>query len=836
LQSSTTFRIPFTIAIAATLLALLAIAPRAGAKTVLSETASAGATTAKPCSTSLRPGDDGVYTREFTSAVPSVLEATLSGGSGDWDLIVFSKRTGEPVAGSAQPGSEEIAGGYSFTGEKLVAQACALPGASGTPQIEVELTPIEGEPTPAPSLVRVALPDEGAEKELTMSGLDVTHSVGSDWADVVVYGQEDRGVLARHGLSFSTRVENLSKQSERQRLAEERTELRAGEGFPSGRTGTYRRLFDYEEELKALAAENPGLVRLITLPEKTYEGRSVIGIEISKRVNVRNGKPTYMQMGVHHAREWPSGEHAIEWAYQLLTDYEAGDKQAVKLVKKTRATVIPIVNPDGFNASREAGELQGAAGGRSASSETAETVNIVTHPVEYRRKNCRFLDDSEGGSCLQPDLGLAAAGVDPNRNYGGFWGGPGASTDPTAADYRGPGPFSEPETRNIQNYISTHQVTAFITNHTFTGLLLRPPALQSSGVTVDEPVYKGLGAQMASRNGYENLPSYELYDTSGGTEDWAYYSTGAFGFTFEIGKFAFHPSYAETVAEWNGTSTYFEQNGGNVKAYYDLAKAAANPKLHAVIEGKGPKKGTVTLTKQFKTATSPVLDDSGAEGDVIKFDDKLETVARIRKRGRFKIALNPSTRPVVAQEKGEKGAGPPSDPIAFSGDPSTTVPCADAATEDPTCWNDHAFTVPDEPGKSNAEMTIRADWASPVTDWDMSVYVDTNGDGSSEGETNPVATSQTGTNTFEQAAVGDLEPGQKYVIRMVNYSAAEPYSGAITFSGPEAYQPGKREKWTLVAKNRKGKVVKDRKLYIERGQVKTLNLVKKKKGKGGKGK
>ncbi len=444
-----------------------------------------------------------------------------------------------------------------------------------------------------------------------------------------------------------------------------------------------------------------------------------------------------MQMGAHHAREWPSAEHAIEWAYQLLGDYEAGDPRATKIVEQTRTTVIPVVNPDGFNASREAGELQGAAGGRSAADDTAETVNIVTHPVEYRRKNCRFLDDREGGSCLQPDVGLAAAGVDPNRNYGGFWGGPGASTDPTAADYRGPGPFSEPETRDIRSYIAGHQVTAFITNHTFTGLVLRPPAIAAQGPTVDEPAYKQLGAKMTAENGYANDPSYKLYDTTGGTEDWAYYATGAFGFTFEIGRFAFHPAYAETVAEWNGTSKYFDAKGGNVAAYYKIARFAAQKRHHAVIEGKGPKRGTVTVKKRFLTATSPVVDSSGVPGEVIRFKDKLESTTRIRKRGRFEIALNPSTRPIVAQERGEKDAGPPSAPIAFSGEAATATACADAETEDPACWNDHPFEVPDEPGKDNDSAEIRIDWATPTSDWDMLVFEDSDGDGSSEGETGP---------------------------------------------------------------------------------------------------
>ncbi len=822
------------------LLAALAGAATAEADTVLSERVTAPGSTGDACSSSLRSGA-GIEHEPFTSPGPSTLTATLSGGDGDWDLIVFSRRTGEPVAGSAQPGSAELAEGYAFSGEKLVAQACALEGATGSPQLEVGLTPIEGKPSPAPSLLRVSTPTGSDAAALFATGLDVTHSEGPGWADVVAYGAEDREALARAGLTYTTRVEDLSRQSERQRLAEQRsmarTETRtggarAGAGFPSGRTGTYRRLFDYEEELKALADENPGLVRLIALPEKTYEGRELLGIEITKRVNVRDGKPVFMQMGAHHAREWPSAEHAIEWAYQLLGDYEAGEKRATKIVEQTRTTVIPVVNPDGFNASREAGELQGAAGGRSAADDTAETVNIVTHPVEYRRKNCRFLDDREGGSCLQPDVGLAAAGVDPNRNYGGFWGGPGASTDPTAADYRGPGPFSEPETRDIRSYIAGHQVTAFITNHTFTGLVLRPPAIAAQGPTVDEPVYEQLGAKMTAENGYANDPSYKLYDTTGGTEDWAYYATGAFGFTFEIGRFAFHPAYAETVAEWNGTSKYFDAKGGNVAAYYRIARFAAQKRHHAVIEGKGPKRGTVTVKKRFLTATSPVVDSSGVPGKVIRFKDKLESTTRIRKRGRFEIALNPSTRPIVAQERGEQDAGPPSAPIAFSGEAATATACADAATEDPACWNDHPFEVPAEPGKDNDSAEIRIDWATPTSDWDMLVFEDSDGDGSSEGETEPVASSASGTNNYEQATVADLEPGSRYVIRVVNYAAAEPYDGTITFAGPEPFVPAGRERWTVVAKDREGEVVSRRKLYIDRGQVKQLNLTGQRRGKG----
>ena len=46
------------------------------------------------------------------------------------------------------------------------------------------------------------------------------------------------------------------------------------------------------------------------------------GIEISTGAqNTADGKPIFLIMGVHHAREWPSAEHTIEFAYDLLRNY-----------------------------------------------------------------------------------------------------------------------------------------------------------------------------------------------------------------------------------------------------------------------------------------------------------------------------------------------------------------------------------------------------------------------------------------------------------------------------------------------------------------------------------
>ena len=88
----------------------------------------------------------------------------------------------------------------------------------------------------------------------------------------------------------------------------------------------------------------------------------------------------------------------------------------------------------------------------------------------------------------------------------------------------------------MRELVSSRQVTTLITNHTYSDLVLRPPGLRSQGDPPDEPIYKDLGDTMAAENGYTSQKGWELYDTTGTTEDWSYFATGGLGFTFEIGK------------------------------------------------------------------------------------------------------------------------------------------------------------------------------------------------------------------------------------------------------------------------------------------------------------
>jgi Zinc carboxypeptidase len=767
------------------------LASTAQAATIAAPTAVDRSCTAKPLS-----GGAG-YVQQ-TVAAPSVgtVTARLDGGGGDWDLAVFDKVTGRLVAGSAYRGSREIASGYTAQATLLTVQACRVAGGAGTANLTVQTRAVDiSGPAPSASLVRVATPTRARVQQLAGLGLDLTEHGEPGFREVVLHGPADAATLAAAGFSYSVRIPNL--------VASDRTARRADAAFaaanaaselPSGRT-TYRRSFDYSEEMKRLAREHPDLVRPITLNHTTWEGRPVEGIEITTNPNARDGKPVFVQLGAHHAREWPSAEHAMEWAYELILGYRRGDAQTKRLVETTRTIVVPVVNVDGFNASREAGELLGAGAGRGdvIGSADDETVNILTHPNEYRRKNCRLLTDEAAGNCVQPAFGLASAGVDPNRNYGGFWGGPGASGDPTNETYYGPGPFSEPETQNVRELVSSRQVTTLITNHTFSNLVLRPPGIQVQGPTPDEPRYKALGDAMAAQNGYASQFGYELYDTTGTTEDWSYFATGGLGFTFEIGPDHFHPPFAETVEEYEG---------GNRGAYFLAQENTADTTAHSVLTGRAPAGAILRLRKTFATPTSQNT----------TFTDTLDSTMQVPANGVFEWHTNPSTRPLVAQDRGRAPTGDPSPPQQFSSS-GGTVPCANFDDPPEGCYEDHVVTVPSGAGIDNARATIRVEWATPVSDYDMKVLRD--------GQ--EVGSSGQSTTNFEQVTLGDPAPGE-YVVRVINFAGVEPFTGTVTFEGPDAFQPAQTETWTLFCEQPEGTIRSARQVAIARGERRSLDL------------
>ena len=453
-----------------------ALAPAASAATV-----SAPQAQARACHARLAPaGARGVDVTRVTAKVDGLVQARLS-GAGDWDLGVFDARTGRSVAGSAGFASNELAEGFVSKGQALVVQACRYRGDAGSASLRVGFDAVKtGEDGERTQVVEVRTPTRAAKARLAELGLDLTEHGRRGSLEVVLHGKRDARVLRANGFDYDVEIADLAAPLAANRRADREYAARVvASDLPSGRD-TYRRLPDYELELKELALQYPSLVRPLVLPNKSVLGRDVNAIEITANAAaVDDGKPIFLNMGVHHAREWPvvRARHGVRL-------------RPPAQLRRRRARDPPRGrHADDRAAHRQPRRLQPLPRG------LAPPGHRAVRPVRLRdeAQELRHLGDHAGGAPhghLRGQPRRRLRGTDLNRNYGGLWGGSGASTLWFSDTFRGDGPFSEPEVQNVRRLQSTRPITNLITNHTYSNLVLRPPGVAAFGFPLDEPEYE----------------------------------------------------------------------------------------------------------------------------------------------------------------------------------------------------------------------------------------------------------------------------------------------------------------------------------------------------------
>jgi hypothetical protein len=468
-----------------------------------------------------------------------------------------------------------------------------------------------------PFRLAVAWPATPAQRA-ALTAFDLTHGAREGGVEVLLWpGDQTR--LRLTGIRHRVLVDDL--------VRHDQAVARAASGAPTtatqpGQVADYRTLADYEADMAALVAARPDLCRLVALPEPTLEGRTVTGIEIARDVARPDGRPTFSVDGLHHAREWPSGELSMMFATDLVQG-EGTDPRTTALLAACRVLVVPVVNPDGFAHSR----------GFPIDDRPLEVGLQAVGAGSYWRKNRRALTGDLGLGQLGS---LTAYGVDPNRNYGIQWGGPGASDVPVQQDYRGPAVFSEPESRNVNRVLLGRGTTGYLTNHTYSDLVLRPWG-DTEADAPDEALLRQLGDACGEINGYASQKSIALYPTTGTSEDHAYAAVGALAYTFEHGLDGFHPPYAEFVPD---------AYARNREPFMILAEAAADPAHHAVIKGRTVTRAGTGVAADVtirKTVTIPTAD--GPWTDTVSFP------LRSADDGTFTAHVGPSTSPLSAVEE-----------------------------------------------------------------------------------------------------------------------------------------------------------------------------------------
>jgi hypothetical protein len=435
-------------------------------------------------------------------------------------------------------------------------------------------------------------------------------------------------------------------------------------GRVPGDNGAYRTLDEYNDDMLALVASHPDDARIISLPHRTREGRSVIGIEIAKDVHAVDGRPVWYMDGLHHAREWPSGENTIMFGFELLKNPD-NDERIDGLFRETRTILVPVVNADGFSWSR--------MHGTTTSNSLASLPFAATGQADYWRKNRQALNEDAQLPAAQRNP--TALGVDVNRNYSARWGGGGASSSNADQTYRGAGPFSEPEPRNVAELLRERQPIAVNSNHTYTGLVLRPWGYSGGEArySPDEDLMRDLGRKMCDANGYRNIHSFDLYVTTGTTTDWVYAALGSISYCFEIGFSNFHPDYAGG----DGPLHHYRLNregfillGETARfqhvAYADVPKVDKyDPGRHEVLDEHHDVEyathsviaGRVVDTEGNPLAAELVVERTteiplGAGGGNAPYAETSRATSGSAEDGTFAWHLPPSTTP-IAKERGE---------------------------------------------------------------------------------------------------------------------------------------------------------------------------------------
>jgi murein tripeptide amidase MpaA len=334
----------------------------------------------------------------------------------------------------------------------------------------------------------------------------------------------------------------------------------------------YYRYADLTRLLHEYVAEYPNLIKLQSIG-KSHEGRDVWLVTATNFVTGPDiEKPALWVDGNLHASEVAGSMAVMYFINTLVTRY--GQDASITTALDTRAFyIVPRVNPDGAE---------------WALADKPRIVRSSTRPYPYDEEPVEGLlqedidgdgriltmrvPDPNGAWKLHPDdprlmvrrgpvdtggtyyrllpEGLLRnfdgvtiqvrgpkEGLDLNRNFPIGW------RQENEQPGAGPYPVSEPESRNIVDFIVRHpNLTGVITFHTFSGLLLRPYDDRSDDEFPPEDLwtYKKIGDQGTAMTGYPNISCYHEFRyhpktvTTGAFDTWMYDHFGVFTWTVEL--------------------------------------------------------------------------------------------------------------------------------------------------------------------------------------------------------------------------------------------------------------------------------------------------------------
>jgi len=343
--------------------------------------------------------------------------------------------------------------------------------------------------------------------------------------------------------------------------------------MPKTRFDKFYRYDELTRLLKEYAREYPNLIRLEAIG-KSHEGRDVWLITATRFKSGSDAeKPAFWVDGNIHASEVTASSAALYLIHALVTRY-GKDKNITRALDTRAFYIVPRVNPDGAE---------------WALAEKPKIIRSSTRPYPYDEDpidgliaqedvdgDGRILhmrvEDANGAWKAHPDdprlmvrrdpvetggkyymilpegqlknydgvtikVRGPKQGLDLNRNFPVNW------RQEVQQLGAGPYPVSEPEARNLVEFITTHpNITGAIAFHTMSGVLLRPFDDQPDDEFPAEDLwtYQKIGEKGTEVTGYPNISVFHEFKyhpkqvITGGFDGWAYEHMGLFAWTVEF--------------------------------------------------------------------------------------------------------------------------------------------------------------------------------------------------------------------------------------------------------------------------------------------------------------
>ncbi len=304
---------------------------------------------------------------------------------------------------------------------------------------------------------------------------------------------------------------------------------------------------------------------------KSHEGREIMLATLTnKKTGPDTEKPAYWIDANIHAGEVTGCTVALYTIWNYVTNY-GKDERVTRLLNDYTVYVVPRISVDGSemylttphvlrSSTRRYPYIEDRDGlypddvdgdgrilqmrikdpnGAWRVSDKDHRVMVKRSPDEFSGEYYSLVSEGTINNWDGHDIKMAPGryGLDLNRNFPYDWAPEGDQMG--AGDF----PFSEPETRAVAQFWSTHRnINGFVAYHTYSGVFLRPYSTHPDThfATHDLEVFKIIGGRATEITGYPNVSVFHnfAYDPKepmhGAMDDYAFDFYGWFGFTDEL--------------------------------------------------------------------------------------------------------------------------------------------------------------------------------------------------------------------------------------------------------------------------------------------------------------